>query len=391
MQVAYPAKGTPVYYRCQTRSVDYAEPFCQSLAGGSLEALVTEQVLPALEPAALELSLQAVADLERERQRLDQHWQQRLERARIEAERAARQYHAVEPENRLVARELERRWEQALREQRGLEEQYDRFKADAPREPTAADRQRIEAWAGDLPGLWHAPSTTIQDRKTIVRFLVERITVAVRGQTEWVDVTIRWAGGLESRHEVRRPVRKYEQLSNYQALRDRMIELRRAGTTTGEIAERLNQRRLPSPARPCAVHSVHRQSVPGPQGVAWHRERDGGSTAKTLAAMSGDWAIWRGNWRWRSTPCGTGRTAGGSWGGCRRRSAEPGFSGPTRRNWNACAGFVPGVPSVPIKGVHQSSRLREVAKEVDETSPPKHRGIQTAMRLIAKGEQLNNP
>ncbi|HMF36058.1 MAG TPA: recombinase zinc beta ribbon domain-containing protein [Isosphaeraceae bacterium] len=250
MQVAYHAKGTPVYYRCQTRSLEYGEPFCQILAAGSLEALVTEEVLQVLEPAKLELCFQAVADLERERQRLDQHWQKRLERARIEAQRAARQYHAVEPEDRLVARELERRWEQALREQRGLEEQYDRFKTNAPREPTAADRQRIEAWAGDLSGLWHAPSTTIQDRKTIVRFLVERITVGVRGQTEWVDVAIRWAGGLESRHEVCRPVKKYEQLSNYQALRDRMIELRRAGTTTGEIAGRLNREGFHPPHGP---------------------------------------------------------------------------------------------------------------------------------------------
>jgi hypothetical protein len=165
MQVAYHAKGTPVYYRCQTRSLEYGEPFCQILAAGSLDALVTEEVLQVLEPAKPELCFQAVADLERERQRLDQHWQKRLERARIEAQRATRQYHAVEPEDRLVARLLERRWEQALREQRGLEEQYDRFKADAPREPTAADRQRIEAWAGDLSGLCHAPSTTIQDRK----------------------------------------------------------------------------------------------------------------------------------------------------------------------------------------------------------------------------------
>jgi DNA invertase Pin-like site-specific DNA recombinase len=250
MQVAYHAKGAPVYYRCQTLAVEYGEPSCQALAGGSLEALVTEEALKVLEPAKLELCFQAVADLERERQRLDEHWQKRLERARIEAQRAARQYHAVEPEDRLVARELERRWEQALREQRGLEEQYDRFKADAPREPTAADRERIEAWADDLSGLWKAPSTTIEDRKTMVRFLVERITVGVRGQTEWVDVTIRWAGGKESRHEVCRPVNQYEQLSNYQALRDRMIELRRAGATTGEIAGRLNREGFHPPRGP---------------------------------------------------------------------------------------------------------------------------------------------
>ena len=250
MQVAYHAKGATVYYRCQTRSAEYGEPYCQALAGGSLEALVTEEVLKVLEPAKLELCFQAVADLDRERQRLDEHWQKRLERAGIEAQRVARQYHAVEPEDRLVARELERRWEQALREQRGLEEQYDRFKADAPREPTAADRQRIEAWADDLSGLWEAPSTTIEDRKTIVRFLVERITVGVRGQTEWVDVAIRWAGGQESRHEVCRTINKYDQLSNYQALRDRMIELRRAGTTTEAIAGRLNREGFHPPRGP---------------------------------------------------------------------------------------------------------------------------------------------
>jgi hypothetical protein len=91
MRVAYHAKGTPIYYLCNLRSVEHAEPICQSLAGGTLEALVTDEVLRALAPARLELSLQAVADLECERQRLDQHWQQRLERARIEAQRAARQ------------------------------------------------------------------------------------------------------------------------------------------------------------------------------------------------------------------------------------------------------------------------------------------------------------
>ena len=149
-----------------------------------LEALVTEEVLRALEPARLELHEQALADLERERQRLDKHWQKRLERARIEADRAARQYHAIEPENRLVARELERRWEKALREQRELEEQYDRFLAERPETRAPIDRRRIEALARTFPPCGSSSSTTIQDRQTIIRCLVERITVAVRGKTE---------------------------------------------------------------------------------------------------------------------------------------------------------------------------------------------------------------
>lgn len=270
MRVAYHAKGTPVYYICNSGYVERAEPVCQSLAGSDLEALVAGEVLQAIEPARLELSVQAIADLQRERQRLDRHWQQRLERARIETDRAARQYHAIEPENRLVARELERRWEQALRDQRELQEQYDRFLVERPRELTAADHERINVLASDIPGLWHDPSTTIQERQRIVRWLVERITVALRGQTEWVDVTIRWAGGLESRHEVRRPVQKYEQLSNYGALRDRMVELRRGGSTTSEIAEQLNREGFHPPRGPARFnrHVVNqfltRQGLLGP-------------------------------------------------------------------------------------------------------------------------------
>jgi DNA invertase Pin-like site-specific DNA recombinase len=273
MRVAYHVKGAPVYYLCNRSYVERAGPICQSLAGRSLEALVTEEVLRAIEPARLELSARAIADLQRERERLDRYWQQRLERAANQADRAARQFHRVEPEDRLVARELERRWEAALREQRELEEQYDRFLAERPRELTAADRQRIEILAQDIPGLWHAPSTTIQERQRIVRSLVEQITVDVRGETEWVDVTVRWAGGQETRHEVRRPVAKYEHLSNYKRLSDRMAELRHAGATMATIADRLNNEGFHPPRGPARFDRtivnrvMARQGLLGPRGI----------------------------------------------------------------------------------------------------------------------------
>ncbi len=76
-----------------------------------VDDVVTAQVLRALEPGSLELSLRAAADIGRERERLDRHWQQKRARARYEAERAERQYQAVDPANRLVARTLEQRWE----------------------------------------------------------------------------------------------------------------------------------------------------------------------------------------------------------------------------------------------------------------------------------------
>ena len=95
---------------------------CRGLASAAIDDLVTNQVLLALEPAAVELSLKAIENVQRERQRLNRHWEQRLERASYEAERAERQYQAVEPENRLVARGLEQKWEAALRAQRELRE-----------------------------------------------------------------------------------------------------------------------------------------------------------------------------------------------------------------------------------------------------------------------------
>src|SRR5262245_29058780 len=104
MTVAYSGPASRLRYQCSRAMVDYAEPVCQGLVGGILDDLVAARVLTALEPAALELDLMAADDLERERARLHQDRRQGLERARYEAERAFRQYDAVEPENRLVAR-----------------------------------------------------------------------------------------------------------------------------------------------------------------------------------------------------------------------------------------------------------------------------------------------
>ena len=241
MQVAYRSATDPVhYYLCCWEANQQAGPRCQRLAGRPLDALVTALVLEVLQPVAVELSLAAVADLQAERQRLHALWQQRLRRARYESEHAERQYQSVDPQHRLVACELERRWEEALLERRRLEEEYDHFTNEQPLELTDADRQGLIRLASDLRGLWQARATTIRDRQEIVRLLVERVVVATRERTEVVDVTIRWAGGFQTRHEIRRPILRYDQLSNYESLRGRVVELRQQGRTATEIAATLN-------------------------------------------------------------------------------------------------------------------------------------------------------
>src|SRR5438552_5152950 len=229
--------------------VDYAEPLCQGLAGRVLDDLVAAEILAALEPAALELSLVAADDIEQERARLHRNWQQQVEHGRYEAARRRRQYDAVEPENRLVARELERRWEEALKEQRRLEEEYTRFCRSQPEGLSAAEREQIRSLAQDLPALWRAAGTTAADRQRIARLLIEEVVVAVQGDSERVDVTIRWAGGDRSRHELVRPVRRYEQLADYTRLLSRIEELRRAGRTLAAVAVRLNAEGFRPPKR----------------------------------------------------------------------------------------------------------------------------------------------
>jgi hypothetical protein len=114
-------------YSCDRMKVDYEEAACQSLSGLPLDECITGLIFKALLPAALEISMAAAEDQATERQQQQKYWLQRLERTHIDSERAAHQYHAVEPENRLVARTLERKWGEALAAESQLKTQYEQF------------------------------------------------------------------------------------------------------------------------------------------------------------------------------------------------------------------------------------------------------------------------
>lgn len=236
-------------YSCQREMVDYGGEICQSLCGTTLESFVGERLLQAISPASLELSLAASADIQRQREQLDAHWQQRLKRSRFEVEQARRQYAAVDPDHRLVARELERRWDEALRADEQLHAEYERFARECPRELSAQEQTLIRALSAQLPELWHAATTTPQDRQTIARLLLEQVVVQVEGNSERVEVALHWCGGFISRHTLIRPVQTYEQLSYYEELLSRIKSLLDAKQTLGAIAERLNEEGFRPPKR----------------------------------------------------------------------------------------------------------------------------------------------
>ena len=211
-------------------------------------------MLAALRPGAVELSLSAADDVMRERLALDENWRQRLERARTQATRIERQYQAAEPENRLVQRTLERRWEEALQEVRRLEEEYARFRQTQPTTLASHEVEQIRELARDLPTLWGAPTTTMADRQQIIRFLVERVVVEIEGVSDRARVTVTWAGGQQTCHGLIRPVGRYEQTADFDRVMVRIRELRAVGWSFVAIAGQLNTEGLRPPNRAVRFH-----------------------------------------------------------------------------------------------------------------------------------------
>jgi hypothetical protein len=172
---------------------------------------------------------------------LEQQWRQRLERAQYQVDQARRRYASTEPENRLVARTLERDWEMVLSEQVRLTADYERFRRERPQSPGPAEIAAIRQLTNDLPALWQAPTTTSEERQTIVRLLLERVLVTVVDGSEQVRLVCHWHGGNQTAHTLVRPVARAKALSTYAALITRATELHRAGNGCATIAAILNR------------------------------------------------------------------------------------------------------------------------------------------------------
>lgn len=241
MATQYSNNGNGLRYQCSRLMVDYAEPLCQSLAGTPLDELTTRLVLQALEPAALEISLNVAEDLEAQRNQMRNHWEKRLERARYASERAFRQYSAVEPENRLVARSLERQWEEKLVAEEELKMEYERLISQQVAPLSKEEREMIRQLSIDIPAIWNASGTTALERQTIVRQLIDRVIVTVQGETEKVALEYQWAGGHKTQTALIRPVARLEQLSYYQDLLKRVAKLNTQKNNAKTIAKILNE------------------------------------------------------------------------------------------------------------------------------------------------------
>lgn len=227
-------------YECTYAYSEYGAARCQEVRGLGLDEVVEDLLLKALAPDQIDLALAALSELDQEYANLKRQRELHLERLRYEAERARRQYDAVEPENRLVARTLERRWEEALRELEKAEQAHGSWISQQQLTVTPQDRQEILALGADLPRVWNASSTTTADRKQILRLVIKEVIVDQKRTKGRVWFQINWQTGAVSEHVYTRRVLSYEKHAQHDQIQQRIRELHASQKLDDEIAAILN-------------------------------------------------------------------------------------------------------------------------------------------------------
>jgi DNA invertase Pin-like site-specific DNA recombinase len=272
------------YYDCTHARADHINtPACRSVKATVVDELITRRLLEALAPQEIALALAAADEVADRRTRSTRAVELRVERARYDAVRAERAFHACEPENRLVARSLETRWEQKLQELAEAEAELAEQTKPAP-EPS---REQIERLARDLPKLWAAKTTTEKDRKRLLRALIADVTITSQPDSRELLVGIRWRSGAAEQHNIQRPKTRAEVTRTP----PEAIELTRRlapDHPNAQIAEQLNAAGLHTTSGcPFTVEHVQwirwRHKIPYP--TTW--ARDGELTVHQIAHALG--------------------------------------------------------------------------------------------------------
>ncbi len=192
-----------VYYQCRaSQREQIGKQVCSVFGGVTVEKAVVEAVLESLSPVRMEALVHARERMTSTRTDKRQQLELELERARYEAERCRRQYDTVEPENRLVARNLESRWDEALERVNQLNEELCQFDTSSELTMSAKEEEELHRLAGDLPRLWHHEAAPFDLKKRIVRTVIKEIVVFVEEKT--LRVLVHWHGGQHTELNVRK-------------------------------------------------------------------------------------------------------------------------------------------------------------------------------------------
>jgi DNA invertase Pin-like site-specific DNA recombinase len=204
LHVTYSGLGAAALrYHCRGAHINHGASWCISFGGLRSDQAVANEVLHAISGNAIEAALDAAAQMHQQRQDQRRSLELEVEQARYEARLASRRYESVDPDNRLVAAELEARWNDALRKFEGLEiklHEFDSFITSA----AMPDKEILLSLVQDLPAVWHAPSSDMRLKQRIVRILIREIVADVDENSNEIVLVLHWAGGRHSELRVKK-------------------------------------------------------------------------------------------------------------------------------------------------------------------------------------------
>jgi DNA invertase Pin-like site-specific DNA recombinase len=236
MQTVY--KHTPRYVcRGQTRTTDVGPSDCNSVRAPVVDEVVVQAFFEAIQPAHLDALEAILAAQQQERQRLERQWQEQLKRAEYEVALAQRQYDAVDPQNRLVAAELERRWEEKLAQLQQTQEDYTHFQQ-TPLPDTVPPqlREQFREVSDKLPQLW--PTLSNAQKKELLRSLINQVIVK-RPVPDRIEIRIVWISGCYTDQTTLTPIHRDQDISGYEEMVERVRELWQQGYNDEQMAAQL--------------------------------------------------------------------------------------------------------------------------------------------------------
>jgi DNA invertase Pin-like site-specific DNA recombinase len=251
----------PGRYICEKLSRRLGEPLCASFQSPAIDATVIQAFFEAIQPAQLDVLESVLAAQQAEHGRLLQHWEEQLNRAQYEARLAQRQYDAVDPDNRLVAGELERRWEEKLRNLRDAQQAYDDFvQTSAPPAIDPELREQFHHISETLPSLWAQISH--EHQKALLRSLISGV-VLTKLEPGTVEIRIIWVSGHYSILHAHTSISRNEDIPGYERMIARIETLWRDGFNDAQIAAQLTSEGFRSAwsieVNPLAVRDIRRK------------------------------------------------------------------------------------------------------------------------------------
>lgn len=240
LHVAYSgANGQVPRYSCRGAAVNHGEGYCISVSGLSIDRAVEKEILRVVEPEAVAAAIRAVEELGSVEDARRRSLALALEQAKYEADRAFRQYDLVDPGNRLVASELERRWNKALEEVRMVEKELLCVSPELPA-LTREQKDLLFSMAKNFRAVWYAPSTDIRLKKRLARTLIEEVIVDVSEEPRYLELVIRWSGGCHTALRVKRNSPGRHRHSTDRSVVDLVRDLARTSSDK-DIARTLNR------------------------------------------------------------------------------------------------------------------------------------------------------